>query len=93
MCFILIWGEIIIKPTYTDIQYLPTKTGTYFAYKSDDKVGCAEFEGYGRVAAFADNIVSYDGATVVADYHGDRLCFDRNGIAARRKAMRWMTKY
>ena len=38
-----------------------------------------------EVAAFADNIVSYDGATVVADYHGDRLCFDRNGIAALPK--------
>jgi hypothetical protein len=78
-------GEIIIKPTYTDIQYLPTKTGTYFAYKSDDKWGVLNSKGMVEVAAFADNIVSYDGATVVADYHGDRLCFDRNGIAALPK--------
>ena len=55
------------------------------AYKSDDKWGVLNSKGMVEVAAFADNIVSYDGATVVADYHGDRLCFDRNGIAALPK--------
>ena len=80
--------EKIIKPTYTDIQYLPTKTGTYFAYKSDDKWGVLNSKGMVEVAAFADNIVSYDGATVVADYHGDRLCLTVMELPLCRKAIK-----
>ena len=75
-------GDVLIKPVYSDIKFLSADAkNTYFMFKtSAGKCGVLNARGQVVVNAFADDVVSFDGTTVVAFVKGDRLCYDVNGL-------------
>ncbi|MCQ2193163.1 MAG: WG repeat-containing protein [Paludibacteraceae bacterium] len=74
-------GEVLVKPSYSDIDYLKADKNLYFTYKTaDGKWGILNSRGSIEVPAFANKIYSYDGTTVFAEVDGDNQMFDKFGL-------------
>lgn len=74
-------GEVLVKPSYADIDYLKTDKGTYFIYKTGEgKWGILNSHGTVEVTAFADKVLDYDGNLVLAEVSGDTQVFTKGGL-------------
>lgn len=71
-------GKIVTEPYYRQITAL---SNDYFVCKdASGKCGVLDKAGAEVVATFAQSITSFDGKVVEAEYNGDKMCFNKNGV-------------
>lgn len=74
-------GEVLVKPSYSNIGELKSDKATYFTYRTGDgKWGILNSRGTIEVPAFANKILSFDGFIVLAEVDGDTQMFDKRGL-------------
>ncbi len=74
-------GEVLVKPSYSNISELKTEKGIYFAYRTGEgKWGILNSRGTIEVPAFANKIISFDGSIVLAEVDGDVQLFDKHAL-------------
>lgn len=71
-------GKIVVEPYYRQITAL---TDDYFICKdANGRCGVLDKAGAEVVTPFAQSITAFDGKVVEAEYNGDKMCFNKNGV-------------